>query len=89
LVDLFLERVGFTETGEAAQALLGMVDELAERAHLESLREESAYRELVDPAEHRQACQQTMMLVLNELALIQNVDLKEALAHVGLGSGGK
>jgi len=71
------------ELGEAAQALLGMVDELAERAHLESLRKESVYRELVDPAEHRQACQQTMMLVLNELALIQTVDLKEALAHVG------
>jgi hypothetical protein len=71
------------ELGEAAQALLGMVDELAEQAHLESLREESAYRELVDPAEHRQACQETMMLVLNELALIQNVDLKETVAHIG------
>lgn len=72
-----------TLLGEAAHSLLGMVDELAERAHLESQREEAAYRELVDPAEHREACQKTMVLVLNELALIQNVDLEETLTEIG------
>jgi PucR-like helix-turn-helix protein len=69
--------------GDAAQSLLGMVDELAERAHLESMRKEAAYRELVDPAEHLHACQNTMTLVLNELAHIENVDLHDTLTYIG------
>lgn len=72
-----------TLLSEAAHSLLGMVDELAEQAHLESQRKEAAYRELVDPAEHRQACRETMVLVLNELAHIENVDLGRTLAQIG------
>ncbi|WP_028936344.1 PucR family transcriptional regulator [Pseudonocardia spinosispora] len=72
-----------TPLTEAAHSLLGMVDELAERAHLESQRKEAAYRELVDPAEHLQACRRTMVLVLNELALVQSADLAETLTYIG------
>jgi hypothetical protein len=68
---------------EAAHSLLGMVDELAERAHLESQRTEAAYRDLVDPDEHLEVCRKTMTLVLNELALIPNVDLADTLASIG------
>jgi PucR-like helix-turn-helix protein len=69
--------------GDAAHSLLGMIDELAERAHLESMRKEAAYREIVDHQEHLRACHKTMTLVLNELANIENVDLKETLTEIG------
>jgi DNA-binding PucR family transcriptional regulator len=72
-----------TKLAEAAHSLLGMVDELAERAHQESFRNEAVYRELVEPAEHLEACRKTMTLVLNELALISNVDLADTLTYIG------
>jgi hypothetical protein len=72
-----------SELVAAARALLDMVDELALRAHRESLRREPVYRELVDAAEHQEACRRTMTLVLNQLAEIDSPELDATLTHIG------
>ena len=69
--------------GEAARTLLGMVDELADRARAETQRNEAAYRELVEPGEHGQASRQTMILLLNQLAGIEDPELAGILDEIG------
>lgn len=68
---------------EAARTLLGRVDELADRARAETESSEAAYREIVEPADLRTASRETMILLLNLLAGIEDPGLAHTLEHIG------
>jgi PucR C-terminal helix-turn-helix domain/GGDEF-like domain len=68
---------------EAARALLQMVDELADRSRAETENSETAYREIVEPADLRTATRETMVLLLNMLAGIEDPRLAHTLEDIG------
>lgn len=72
-----------TLLSEAARTLLGMVDELADRARAETQNSEAAYRDILDPEEHRTASRETMILLLNQLARIDDPGLAHILDDIG------
>lgn len=67
----------------AARTLLGMVDVLAERARAETERSEAAYREIVEPEDLGAASRETIMLLLNMLAGIDDPGLACTLDSIG------
>ncbi|HYZ52002.1 MAG TPA: helix-turn-helix domain-containing protein [Streptosporangiaceae bacterium] len=69
--------------GEAARTLLGMVDELADRARTETQSSEAAYREIVEPGDLRTASRETIILLLNLLAGIDDPGLAHTLEDIG------
>jgi hypothetical protein len=69
--------------GEAARTLLGMVDELADRARAETESSEVAYREIVEPEDLRTASRETIILLLNLLAGIDDPGLAHTLEDIG------
>ena len=69
--------------GEAARTLLGMVDGLADRARAETESSEAAYREIVEPGDLRTASQETIILLLNLLAGVDDPGLAHTLEDIG------
>jgi PucR C-terminal helix-turn-helix domain len=72
-----------TTLGAAARTLLGMVDVLADRARAETERSEAAYREIVEPDDLRAASRETITLLLNLLAGIDDPGLAYTLENIG------
>jgi hypothetical protein len=68
---------------EAAQTLLGRIDELADRARAKTESSEAAYREIVEPADLRTASRETITLLLNLLVGIEDPDLAHTLEDIG------
>ncbi|HEY6497702.1 MAG TPA: helix-turn-helix domain-containing protein [Trebonia sp.] len=67
----------------AARTLLGQVDVLAEHARAETVLSEADYREIVEPDDLRAASRETIMLLLNLLAGIDDPALAGTLDKIG------
>jgi hypothetical protein len=69
--------------GTAARALLSMVDVLADRSRAETEQSEAAYREIVEADDLRAASRETITLLLNLLAGIDDPGLAHTLDNIG------
>src|ERR1700756_509158 len=67
----------------AARTLLGMVDVLADRSRAATERSEAAYREIVEPEDLGAASRETITLLLNMLAGIDDPGLASTLDSIG------
>jgi hypothetical protein len=72
-----------TTLAAAARTLLGKVDILADRARAETERSEADYREIVEPDDLRAASRETITLLLNLLAGIDDPALAHTLDRIG------
>jgi hypothetical protein len=71
------------DIAEAARGLLGHVDDLSAMAAEETRSSEINYRELVEPADLRRSCRDSMAALLTRLAGIPDPDLGRALNEIG------